>query len=324
MSNILVWIEQHGGQPVPASWEALGVARRLSESGTVTALVIGEKADDIAQAAFQYGADAVIKAADGSLRDYRFEPYVALLTKLVKEQQPGIVLAGATIAGRELLAGAAADLNAGALNDVTELTLEGGQLKSVRPVLGGKVLSVETIAGGGPQFATLRPRAFPAPEADASRSGTVTDAAPVLAESGIATRIESVEQKTGQVSLTDASIIVSGGRGVGGADGFAPVRALAQVLGAAVGASRAAVDAGWIPYEHQVGQTGKVVAPDLYIAAGISGAIQHQAGMRTAKVIVAINKDPEAPIFKLAHYGLVGDLFELLPALADAFKQKLG
>ncbi len=326
-ANIFVWIEQHNGQPVSASWEALGQARRLAggnaDGGTVTALVFGQNVDSAVQSAFHYGADAVIKAADPSLAHYRFEPYVALLAQQIKTHQPDIVLAGATIAGRELLAGAAADLDAPSLSDVTELSLDGGKLTSVRPVLGGKVLSVETAASEGPQFATLRPRAFPPREPDASRSGSVTDVSPVLDDASVATRIESTEEKTGKVTLTDASIVVSGGRGVGGPAGFDPVRQLAEVLGAAVGASRAAVDAGWIPYEHQVGQTGKVVSPDLYIAVGISGAIQHQAGMRTAKVIVAINKDADAPIFKLAHYGIVGDLFEILPALAAAFRQKL-
>lgn len=323
-ANVFVWIEQHGGHPLPGSWEALGLARTLSGGGTVTALVFGDSVDEAVKGAFEYGADAVIKAADASLKEYRFDPFVALLAKLVGEHKPDVVLAGATTAGRELLAGAAADLDAPLLHDVTELSLENGVLKAVRPVLGGGILSVETATGGGSQFATLRNRAFKALEPDASRSGPVSEIPPVLAESVITTKIDSIEATGGAVSLADASVIVAGGRGCGGPDGFGPVRALAEVLGGAVGASRAAVDAGWIPYEHQVGQTGKVVAPDLYIAAGISGAIQHQAGMRTAKVIVAINKDPDAPIFKLARYGLVGDQFELLPALTEAFKKRLG
>jgi electron transfer flavoprotein alpha subunit len=322
-ANVFVWVEQHNGTPLSVSWEALGLARQLAEGRAVTALVFGQGVDAIVKAAFEQGADAVIKADDATLSDYRFEPYVALLTKLVNDHRPAVVLAGATTSGRELLAGAAADLDAGLLTDVTDLTLEDGMLKAVHPVLGGKLLSVEGVVGDGPQFATLRARAFKAPEPDASRSGKVMEAVPVLTEGDITTKIESIEETSGTVSLTDASVIVSGGRGVGGPDGFKPIRDLAEVLGAAVGASRPTVDAGWISYDHQVGQTGKVVAPDLYIAAGISGAIQHQAGMRTAKVIVAINKDPQAPIFKLAHFGIVGDLFEIVPALTEAFRQKL-
>ena len=321
-ANVFVWIEQFDGQPVAASWEALGLGRTLAEGGKVTALVFGEAIDAVIEGAWARGADAVIAVRDASLGTYRFEPYVAQLAALVQEHAPDIVLATATTAGRELLAGAAADLDAAMLSDVTELTLEGGRLQAVRPVLGGKVLSVEAVVGDGPQFATLRVRAFPSPEPEAGRRGELIEASPVPVDA--ATQVESIEASADQVSLTDASIIVSGGRGVGGPEGFEPVRALADVLGGAVGASRAAVDAGWIPYEHQVGQTGKVVSPDLYIAAGISGAIQHQAGMRTSKVIVAINKDPEAPIFKLARYGIVDDLFAVLPALTEVFREKLG
>ena len=320
----LVWIEQFNGQPASASWEALGAARTLAPDGPVIAAVFGQGVADVAQEAIRRGADTVLAADDAALADYRIEPYVALLAQIVQECQPAIVLAAATGAGREVLAGTAADVGGGLLTDVTDLSLEAGKLQAARPVIGGKALSVEAIVGDGPQFATLRPRAFPASEPDDTRTGEVVAVTPALAEDATATKVESTQQAGGAVSLNDATIIVSGGRGVGGPDGFGPVRELADVPGAAVGASRAAVDAGWIPYEHQVGQTGKVVAPDLYIAVGISGAIQHQAGMRTAKVIVAINKDPEAPIFKLARYGIVGDLFEVLPALTEALRQRLG
>ena len=320
----LVWIEQFQGRAASASWEALGAARTLAPDGPVIAAVFGQGVGDVAQEAIRRGADTVLVADDATLADYRFEPYVALLAQIVQERQPAFVLGAATVAGREVLAGTAADVGAGLLTDVTELSLEGGKLQAVRPVIGGKALSVEAITADGPQFATLRPRAFPASEPDESRSGEVVALSPALSEDAIATKVEATEARSGTVSLTDATIIVSGGRGVGGPEGFEPVRELASVLGAAVGASRAAEDAGWIPYEHQVGQTGKVVSPDLYIAVGISGAIQHQAGMRTAKVIVAINKDPDAPIFKLARYGIVGDLFEVLPALTEELRRRLG
>ena len=169
-----------------------------------------------------------------------------------------------------------------------------------------------------------RPRAFPKPEPIAGATGSITKVDAALKEDEISTKVTGYSIEEGKVSLSDAKIIVSGGRGVGGPEGFAPVRELAETLGGAMGASRAAVDAGWIPYAHQVGQTGRTVSPDLYIACGISGAIQHQAGMRTSKLIVAINKDPEAPIFKLARYGVVGDLFKIVPALSAEFRKRLG
>ena len=325
MSGVFVWIDQFQGKALPVSWEALGVGRKIADSRSVplTAVVFGQGIDSVVQQAFHNGAKKVIKADDATLAEYRLEPYAALLTKIVQDNQAQVVLGGASTRGRELLAAAAADLNAGLLADVTELSAEGDSLKATRPVYAGKVLST-AVASGDVQFATLRSRAFPAPTPDTSKSGEVVSVAPVLSEDQITTKVEGFEETKGTVNLADARIIVSGGRGVGGPEGFAPVRELADVLGAAVGASRATVDAGWIPYAHQVGQTGKTVSPDLYIAAGISGAIQHQAGMRTSKVIVAINKDPDAPMFKLARYGIVGDLFKILPALTQAFKTKLG
>ncbi len=325
MSGVFVWIEQFKGEPALVSWQALGVGRKLADEigEPLIALVFGQNVGELAQKAIHYGADEALVADDQTLAAFRVEPYAALVTKLIEERSPRFMLAGATTRGRDLMGTVAGQVGAGLLSDVIGLDVIDGNLQATRPIYAGKLLSKE-VAEGDFQMATIRNRAFPTPDPDESRTGTITQVEPVMAEDEITVKVEGVEEAVGEVSLTDANIIVSGGRGVGGPEGFEPVRELAEVLGGAVGASRAAVDAGWIPYAHQVGQTGKVVSPDLYIAAGISGAIQHLAGMRTSKVIVAVNKDPEAPIFSVARYGIVNDLFKVLPALTKAFKEKLG
>ena len=324
--DVFVWVEQFRGEVAPASWEAIGTARRLSETlgGQVCACLFGHGVEGLAQEAIAHGADKVFLADDPTLADFRVEPYAALLAKLVREQEPEVVLMGATFRGRDLGPALAVELETGCIADCTGLEFEDGKLVATRPIYAGKLLSTCTVPERRPAIFTLRARAFPKPEPDPARSGEVVQVEPVLKEEEITCKVTGFLETEGGVSLADAAIIVSGGRGVGGPEGFEPIRELASVLNAAVGASRAAVDAGWIPYDHQVGQTGKTVSPDLYIACGISGAIQHQAGMRTSKVIVAINKDPEAPIFQLAHYGIVGDLFKYVPALTKVLKERLG
>ncbi|MCK6626239.1 MAG: electron transfer flavoprotein subunit alpha/FixB family protein [Anaerolineae bacterium] len=327
MSNdIFVWIEQFNSTADSISWETLGAARRVANDlgGQLVAVVLGQNVGDLAQQAIHYGADSVFLGDDATFKQFRLEPYAAVLTKLAQEQQPAAMLLGASNAGLELSAYVAAKLGVGLAADAIDLSVNHGALEVTRPVLVGNVLAKVTFGPARPQMVTLRRRVFPLPAADTGRSGTIAHIAPVLTEGQIATKVEGIEAAANEVSLTDAKIIVSGGRGVGGPEGFAPVKALAEALGGAMGASRAAVDAGWVPYAHQVGQTGKTVQPDLYIACGISGAIQHLAGMKTSKLIVAINKDAEAPIFKYAHYGIVGDLFQYLPALAEEFKKRLG
>jgi electron transfer flavoprotein alpha subunit len=322
--NILIWIETFNGKAVPVSYECLGAAQKLAAGGTVTAAVFGEKAAAIANEAITCGADQAIVCEDATLAEYRAEPYIALLAKIASDLNPAVIMAGASTRGRDVSSGLAVELEAGAIADCIAIEEQGGQLVATRPVFAGKLLS-HVVVKTTPAIITTRSRAFPMPEAVAGKTGEVSTVAPVLSEDQIATKsISFAVEGEGEVSLNDARIIVSGGRGVGGPEGFAPIVELAKTLGAAVGASRAAVDAGWIPYAHQVGQTGRTVAPDLYIASGISGAIQHQAGMRTAKVIVAINKDADAPIFKLARYGVVGDLFQIVPALNAEFKKRLG
>ena len=324
--GVWVWIEQFKGEVASPSWEAIGAARSIAEfyGGQVTACLFGQGVEGLAQEAIHYGADRVFLADDATLADSRVEAHASLLSTLAAEHRPAVIFFGATTRGRELAPTVAVELETGAIADVTALEIEDGNIVATRPIYSGKLLSKCIIPERRPQIISLRPRAFPRPEPDPGRSGEVIQVAPVLGEDEIKSKVTGFAAAEGQVSLADAAIIVSGGRGVAGPEGFAPVRELAQALGAAVGASRAAVDAGWILYAHQVGQTGKTVSPDLYIACGISGAIQHQAGMRTSKIIVAINKDPDAPIFKLAHYGIVGDLFQVVPALAAAFKEKLG
>jgi electron transfer flavoprotein alpha subunit len=327
MSNdIFVWIEHFENEVASPSWEALGVARRLAGElgGKVSACLFGQGIEGLAQEAFSYGADSVFVADDATLASFRLEPYASLLASLAQEHEPAVILIGATARGRDLGPSVAVDLQAGCVADCTALEFVDGQLTATRPIYAGKLMCTCTVPERRPGIFTTRPRAFPKPEPDSSRSGEVTAVDAVLAEDEIKCKVTGFQEAEGGVNLADANIIVSGGRGVGGPEGFEPVTELASVLNAAVGASRAAVDAGWIPYELQVGQTGKTVSPDLYIACGISGAIQHQAGMRTSKVIVAINKDPEAPIFQLAHYGIEGDLFKVIPALTAALEDKIG
>ena len=336
--NTWVYIDHFKGSALPASWEAIGVGKTL---GKVTALVFGSGIEALATVAFEYGADEVMLADDTTLADFRPEAYATTLSKLAAERTPDLLLFPTTTRGRELAGMVAIDLRTGVMVDVTTLETTGEKITVTRPIYGGKLLTKETCSSR-PQIITLRGRAFPKPAQQAGKSGTLTRVS--AATGDFPTKVEGYTASEGGVSLTDAGVIVSGGRGVSnnpvltppaGLDekqaeiwraqqGFALVKDLASVLGAAVGASRAVVDAGYVPYIHQVGQTGKVVSPDVYIALGISGAIQHLAGMRTSKVIVAINKDPEAPIFKLARYGVVGDLFQIVPALTAAFKKKLG
>jgi electron transfer flavoprotein alpha subunit len=346
MSNkIWVYIDQYEGKALPASWEGIGAAKELSASlgEGVTAVILGQSLDQLAQEAFQAGADEVLVGDDPILKDYRPEPYSTVLSRQAKESQPQVLLFPTTTRGRELAAMVAIDLSTGVMPDVIALDVDGDTVVVTRPVYAGKLLS-KARCETRPQIITLRVRAFTAPEKDPARSGTPIRMDTSGAAEVVKSQVEGYVPAEGGVSLTDAAVIVSGGRGVSnnpsltppaGMDekeaeiwkaqqGFQLIGGLAQVLGGAVGASRAAVDAGYIPYTHQVGQTGKVVSPDLYIAVGISGAIQHLAGMRSSKTIVAVNKDPDAPIFKLARFGVVGDMHEIVPLLTEALRQRLG
>lgn len=342
--SVFVWIETFDGAAVPSCWEALGAAQNIAEAlnSETVAIVFGEDCAAIAAEAGRIGAARALICDAESLSKYRLESYAALLSRLVAEYKPVAVVSVATSRGRELLASVAADSGSGLISEVIDLRVEEGAIIGTRPAYAGKVF-MEMTTDTQTTFVTIRGRAFPAPLSDASFLPTIETVAPEMIPVQLQTRVEELVAELGSVNLADAAIIVSGGRGLANnpasapdgisgeeaniwkaKDGFAnTLRPLAEVLGAAIGASRAAVDAGYIPYEHQVGQTGKVVTPDLYVACGISGAIQHQAGMRGSKIIVAINKDAAAPIFKLARYGIVGDLYEVVPALTEALKEKL-
>ena len=343
-NKVWVYIDQFKGEAIPASWETIGAAQSLADQlgGGVTAVVAGSQVKGIAEQAIQYGADEVFYSENSTLDEFRAEPYASLLSGLAKEHQPEVILFPTTSRGRDLAAMVAVDLKTGLLPDVTALEVQDDNVVATRPVFAGKLLT-KAVCSSRPQLITLRVRAFPTPDRDDTRTGSLTEVLAVLSEDDILTKVAGYTDSSAGVTLNDAAVIVSGGRGVSNnpalnppdgmdeseaeiwrsQEGFKLIGELAEVLGAAVGASRAAVDAGYIPYDHQVGQTGKVVSPDLYIACGISGAIQHQAGMRTSKVIVAIKKDPEAPIFRMARFGIVGDLFDVVPALTEAFRSRL-
>ena len=326
--GVWFWVEQFEGQAGSISWEMAGKGRQLADELGValTACVLGSGVEHIAQEAVSYGADRVFLVDDPTLGTYRTDPYAVVMVDLVEHYKPEILIMGASSRGRDLAGSIATRLVTGLTADCTGLDVdpETRQLRQTRPAFGGNIMATILCPNHRPQMATVRHRVFEVPGKDPTLEGQIVRERVLMAEDEIAAKVIDFLVEEENVNLADARIIVSGGRGVKGPEGFEPVRELAQVLGGAVGASRAAVDAGWIPYAHQVGQTGRTVRPDLSIACGISGAIQHLAGMRTAKVIVAINRDPEAPIFEVAHYGIVGDLFEVVPALTEAFRRKLG
>jgi electron transfer flavoprotein alpha subunit len=340
---VLAYIDHFEGEAVQASWEALDAARKAADGEPVKAVILGKGLANLAEQAIHYGADEVLHVDHAELEEFRPEPYAEVLTQVVKAGDPDSVFFPTTGRTRELAGMLAVDLETGVTPDIIDFEMDGGAIVATRPIYAGKLLTKEVNRERRPQLITTRTRAFPMPEADESREGEITAVEVEL--DAPATEVLGYQESEVGVSLADAAIIVSGGRGIANnptleppseitdekeqeiwraQQGFELIGEMAKVLGAAVGASRAAVDAGYIPYANQVGQTGKVVSPDLYIACGISGAIQHLAGMRTAKTIVAINKDSEAPIFKLARFGIVGDMHQIVPALTEAFRERLG
>lgn len=323
-----IWIvaEQREGELRKVSFELVSEARRLADAmgQPVAAILLGSNIKEKAAELGKYGADKVIVADDDRLATYTTDAYVSVIAQLAQAQEPAIILLGASVQGKDLSGRLAARLGVGVAQDCVAFSIEDGNLVAKRPIYAGKAYATVTYTDSVPQIATARPNVFELNEPDESRSVEVIDAEFSLDDSQLKTKVaEVIEEAGGKVDLTEAERIVSGGRGMKGPEEFAILEELADLIAATVGASRSVVDAGWRPHADQVGQTGKVVSPNLYIACGISGAIQHLAGMSTSKTIVAINKDPEAPIFQKADYGVVGDLFEVVPALTEALKKVL-
>jgi len=324
-NDVWVYIEHKDGNAAPMSFELLGIGKELADNlgSNVCAFVIGENVENIAKDAFSYGASKVYTVEDAVFKGFRGEAYAKAASFLLDKYKPEVALFRATSQGTDVSAATAAILGFGLCTDSIGIKVDGGQIKLTRAAFGGNYTVTVVNEKAKPQITTVRPKAFAMPEKDASKQGEIVKESFSVAESELNTKVIEFIKSEVTVNLVEADIIVSGGRGVGNDEGFKLLKEMADVLGAAVGASRAAVDSGWIPYEHQVGQTGKTVKPKIYIACGISGAIQHLAGMRTSDCIVAINKDPDAPIFKNASYGIVGDYKQIVPKMIEKFKSKL-
>lgn len=318
--NVWVFAEQRDGVLTRVARQLVGKARELADTlgAKVVAVLLGHNVDNLAQELIWYGADEVLVADHPLLEHYRTDAYTKAFASLVQEKKPEIVLFGATHIGRDLAPRVAQRLHTGLTADCTGLDIDESErlLLQTRPAFGGNIMATIACPRHRPQMATVRPGVMRALPEDKTRTGDITRVEVDLAETDLMTKIlEIIKEGKHTVDLEEAKVIVTGGRGLGGPDGFKLIEQLAALLGGAVGASRAAVDAGWISHDHQVGQTGKTVHPELYIACGVSGAIQHQAGMKDAKYIIAINKDPSAPIFQIADFGVVGDLYKVIPAL---------
>jgi len=316
--KFLVFIEQRDGKIRKASLEALSLARRLA-GGPVAAVLPGKGVAGLAKDLGKYGAGVVYVADRDDLALYSNKGYVGALDAATGKESPNAVLIAATAMGKDVAPRFAARHDVSVLADLMDLRLEGDRLVGWRPVYSGKARAEVDCGNASLQIATTRPNVFPAEAQDAPEPRVETLELGEIAPRAKVIKVETSESK--ELDVSEADIIVSGGRGIKGPENWPLIRDFQQALGAALGASRAVVDAGWIDHQHQVGQTGKVVSPTLYVACGISGAIQHLAGMGTSKVIVAINKDPEAPIFKVATYGIAGDLFAIVPEVAKAVRE---
>jgi len=326
--GIWVFIEQKNGKIQSISYELLGKAQELAQKlgCEVSGVAIGNNLDGQLDELIWQGADNIYLVQAPEIANFQDEPYTNILVELIKKYKPEILLCGATSIGRSLVARVAIKIKAGLTADCTGLDIDPVKkiLLQTRPAFGGNIMATIISPNYRPQMATVRHKVMQPMATDKKRKGKIIKESFDSSIYASRTRLlDIVEEIESLVNITEADIIVSGGRGMGGPENFKILKELAHVLGAAVGSSRAAVDAGWMPYSHQVGQTGRTVAPKIYLACGISGQIQHIVGMSSSKIIVAINKDPDAPIFKYATYGIVGDLFQIVPALTKKFKEVL-
>ncbi|MGF9909737.1 electron transfer flavoprotein subunit alpha/FixB family protein [Brevibacillus porteri] len=319
MKKVLVMLEAKAGNVRGVSLEALTAAQRIAQGGEIIAVFFGSDAANYAEITGKYGASKLYVVENKALDTYTTDGYFQAMRQVMEATEPEGIFIPHTAIGKDLAPRLAARFGLGLVSDVTDVQLVVGDVVFTRPIYSGKAFEKKKVASGIP-FATIRPNNIPAVE-----SGSSIEVVPFEVEiKDLRTTVKEVVRKTtGGVDLSEAKVVIAGGRGVKSSEGFVPLQELADVLGGAVGASRGACDADYCDYSLQIGQTGKVVTPDLYIACGISGAIQHLAGMSNSKIIVAINKDPEAPIFQVADYGIVGDLFEVVPLLTEEFKKVL-
>lgn len=327
--GVMIVIEHRRGAAKKVSWQLLGEGRKLADKleTSLLALIIGHDVEHLAAESIRYGADRVYLCQAPELLDYRTRPYSRVCLSAIHEIKPEIVLYGATATGRDLAGAIATHLPTGLTADCTELDVEphpSRLLMASRPAFSEKMMATILCKQYRPQMATARAGVFQALAPDPERTGEVVHLEVREDYSNTAAQVIAFLEEKSSVNLEEADIIVAGGRGLGGPEGFGLLRQLAEVLGGEVGATRAAVDAGWITHEHQIGQTGHTVRPKLYIAAGISGAVQHTVGMQGSDVIIAVNKDPQAPIFQIAHYAMAGDLFQIIPALTREFAKRRG
>ena len=324
--GVWVFAERKGATLHDVGIELLSCGRDTAEKLGVelVSVLLGDHCEKDAQTLIQHGADKVFIIKDPRLNDYEIGFTTKAFADLVRKEKPEVILIGATSLGRSLAPRLAGRLNTGLTADCTALDVDTDKrlLLQTRPAFGGNIMATIITPEKRPQMATVRPKVMRKPPVDKTRKGKIITIKPDLdAKTQLTKILNTIREEKDVVDLQEADIIVSGGRGIGKKENFALIQELAKLLGGAVGASRATVDAGWIPSYHQVGQTGKTVQPKLYIACGISGAIQHQVGMRSSDIIIAINKDPDAPIFDIATYGIVGDLFEIIPALIKQLKK---